>query len=144
MATELNDIGQFAKDKIREQWIAAGHPTWGRFVDNLKHEVVMKGRDFSIRVISLKYGIYMNYGVKAERVVRSRAYISAIFAWVQKKLGISDERQARQVTWFIGEKHKRDGIPGSGFIDKMREETDQEITKMVTEHLNTEIVKIWH
>ena len=144
MATELNDIGQFAKDKIMEQWIAAGHPTWGRFVDNLKHEVVMKGRDFSIRVISLKYGIYMNYGVKADRVVRSRAYISAIFAWVQKKLGISDERQARQVTWFIGEKHKRDGIPGSGFIDKMREETDQEITKMVAEHLNTEIVKIWH
>ena len=143
MATRgLTEIAEFAKSKLIEYWTAAGHPTWGRFVDNMKHEITENAGDFNIKIISMQYGIFMNYGVRPERVKRSRAYISGIFAWVQKKLGVSDEKEARRITWFIGEKHKRDGIPGSGFIDKMRAETDAEIDKMVRKQLNDNITKI--
>ena len=143
-------------EKIEDEWTLAGHPNTGEFVKSLEGKVIEEEGKTIINIWGNEYGIYMSEGVEAEKIPyvrRNRGqgrggqskYITGLHTWVMTKLGISDEREALGIAFAIAQRHSEEGMPykdgrlGSGFLDKVREQYEEQIDEMVFQHLNNKI-----
>lgn len=147
-----DNIKQLIIEKIKEEWVLAGHPTTGAFEESLESEELQEDNKTIINILGYEYGIYMDEGVPADRIPYTRRkrgqgrggksrYITGLHNWVKLKLGISDEREALSVAFAIAHKHSIDGIEGSGFLKEMREKYNQEIDEMIGNYLDEIMIK---
>jgi hypothetical protein len=123
-ATEL---GNRMIEHIKDEWTLAGHALSGAFEQSL---AVEKDGD-KIHITGNTYGIYMNFGVRAENIPytpRKRGqgkggtskYITGLHNYVKARIGITDEKESLSIAFAIAYKHSQEGIQGSGFLDKVR------------------------
>jgi len=146
------ELIELLKEKIKEEWTLAGHPTTGQFEESLEDEILYEDNKMILNILGNEYGIYMNYGVEPDRIPYTRRnrgqgqggtsrYITGLQNWVKIKLGITDEREALSVAFAIAEKHSVDGIDGSGFLDNVRNNYQQEMDSIVEKHYDEIMIK---
>ena len=153
----MTQIGDFAKNRIAQEWQASGHRLTGAFEESLQFEEKQVSGGIGFQITGLIYGAVLNVGVKPERVPfypgsgrRTSKYITGLIGWVQKRLGIPADK-AKGVAFAIAHTHKEvgimsrngQGIGGSGFLDKMKRDTDKEIESRLLNVLDEKINKTW-
>lgn len=99
------------KERIAQEWQAQGHTLTGAFEESLTHEIE-EGENVTIRISGRHYGVYMQYGVKAEEIKYpfARKRIDALTNYVMLRMGLP-EKMAKQVAGAIAYKHSKEGMP---------------------------------
>lgn len=155
MASER--IKRKLKEWITDEWMLAGHNLTGGFEKSLEVKETVTDKGIRIDVLGNEYGIYTSEGVTANKIPytpRRRGqgrggtskYIQGLVFYVQRRMGISNEREALGIAFAIAEKHSKNGMPKDGaskFLDKVGEKHLDELTKIVEEEFNLIIEKAW-
>jgi hypothetical protein len=131
-------------DAVIDEWMLAGHSLSGAFEKSLEAKTTRTDSGFKIDVVGNEYGIYASKGVSADKIPYSRGsgrggkskYITGLFRYVQARMGISDEREAMGVAFAIATKHKKEGMKGSGFLNKVKEKHSAKIEQTIIKYLD--------
>jgi hypothetical protein len=148
------DIERQLMDWIIDEWRLAGHSLSGSFEKSLTAETTMLEDGVKIDVVGNEYGIYMNAGVKPENIPYTRRnrgegkggtskYITGLKNYVQRRMGISDEKEALGIAFAIANKHKEEGIIGSGFLRSVADKHMDRLTELVEDYYSIIIEKSW-
>ena len=78
-----------------------------------------------------RYGLFVEVGTRPHFPPPA-----ALLGWVQKRLGITNDRQAREVAFLIARKIARQGTPGRFIFQRALEETEERIVAIFEEELN--------
>jgi hypothetical protein len=135
---------------IVEEWMLAGHNLNGSFVKSLeaKEEQITDG--VRIDIIGNEYGIYTSTGVTAEKIPYTRGsgrggkskYITGLMNYAKARMGISDDREALGVAFAIAEKHKKEGMKGSGYLDHVTEKHLERFEELAGKYFEVMITNI--
>jgi hypothetical protein len=139
-------------ERIKTEWILSGHPLTGSFEESLEGIPEYEGDIITLNIWGNEYGIYVDQGVSAERIPYTRRnrgegsggtskYITGLKNYGILRLGL-DERAALSFAFAVAEKHSTFGMPGSGFLERVRETEDAELDRLVSDHLDKEIEKL--
>lgn len=147
--SDLEKIEQIIIDTIIDEWTLKGHNVTGSFIDSLTAKVKEDADGFTIDVDGNTYGFIMNKGVPASNIPYSgrsssggtSKYITGLKNYVQKRMGISDERKALGIAFAIATKHKKDGIIGSGFLDEALLKLEDKLDNEIMNNINKKIYK---
>ncbi|OFW08660.1 MAG: hypothetical protein A3H27_18595 [Acidobacteria bacterium RIFCSPLOWO2_02_FULL_59_13] len=77
-----------------------------------------------------RYGLFVEVGTRPHFPPPA-----ALLGWVQSRLGISNDRQARQVAFLIARKIAREGTPGRFLFQQALEESEQRIVAIFEEEV---------
>jgi hypothetical protein len=149
---KINEISNLLIEKIKEEWVLAGHSLTGEFEASLEAEIKNDNLGVVIYIWGNEYGIYRSTGVPAENIPYTRRkrgqgsggtskYLTGLKNWVQQRLGISDEREALSIAFSIANSHLENGILGSGFLDEVSKKYDDQIEEKIADMLDKSIEK---
>ena len=77
-----------------------------------------------------RYGLFVEVGTRPHFPPPA-----ALLGWVQSRLGISNDRQAREVAFLIARKIAREGTPGRFIFQEALEESEQRIVAIFEEEV---------
>lgn len=142
----LQDLRDYVRRKLMEQWEGQGHSMTGAAVRAVEDVVNMSQDAISMVFTAPQYSIYIDRGVGADRIPYSEGsgkkrskYIDALVRYAQKRMNITDLKVAKSVAFAIAKTQKKQGMPtrGSyqysrtgkrvGWINEMYEQNQQEI-----------------
>ena len=137
---------------IKDEWILKGHSLSGSFEDSLEGVVEETEDKTIISIYGNEYGHYMNKGVEAQTIPYTRRnrgqgqggtskYLTGLINYVKMRMGISDIKKATGIAFAIAEKHKRDGILGSGFLDDAIEKMEVDLDVMIGDYIEDKALK---
>ena len=92
--------------RLRETLAAQGHVNTGKLSQSIDYQIVNDEKTIIGRMFFADYGIFVNVGVRADRV---RYPIRVMVEWFQQR-GLS-EREATRAAWATRAVHQREGIP---------------------------------
>ena len=118
---------------------AASRAPLGELARSVTREVISSGQDGAVSVGRVFLGAPADeYGLFVETGTRPHfPPPAAIEGWVRRRLGITDDRQAREVAFLIGRKIARSGTPGRFLFERaLAENVDR-----VVEILEDEVAK---
>jgi hypothetical protein len=139
---DIVDVENKLKRYIAEEWRLKGHPLNGAFEKSLEAKTSKIQGGIKIDILGNEYGIYVSKGVSSDKIPYSRGskrggtskYIQGLKSYVQMRMGISDEREALGIAFAIAEKHKKEGMKGSGFLQIVSDKYLLEIEGLVTQY----------
>lgn len=142
----LENVMQLMQGRFRDSLKAQGHVNRGTLSDSIEYTIEVSG-DIGIgKMTLLKYGIYVNVGVVAEKV---NYPIDIMIDWWQTK-GLG-ERDATSAAWATRAVHKREGIPTRasarfsetgdrlGFVEAAVEQSLEEIGALIEQQYGSVI-----
>lgn len=106
IAKAVLDAVLIAEGSVKAEAVLQGHVDTGAMVKTMKHEIVFDERTAKGIVFAEDYSVYVNVGVKAERV---RYPIKVMIAWWRRK-GLPT-LEATRAAYATRAKHEREGIP---------------------------------
>lgn len=136
---------------MQQELIDQGHKDTGELIQNLTPKVVSDATSVIGQIFAVDYGIYVNFGVAANRV-NYNPYV--LVPWVQRKIE-PDEKKAIGIAFAIKKTHEREGIPSRksfGFsnngyrrnwIERSTEIARPEIDKIVNLSVQKSIRKVF-
>ncbi len=151
---KVEKITKLLIQKIADEWTLAGHALSGSFIESLESYVQENDKEIVIDIWGNEYGIYMSEGVTPDRIpytsrkgTRGKRggtskYITGLQNYVKMRLGISDEREALGIAFAIAEKHKENGIIGSGFLEEVTKKHNDAIQQEISNYLDETIKKL--
>ena len=80
-----------------------------------------------------QYGIFVEVGTRPHFPPPS-----AIEGWVRRRLGVTNDRQARELAFLIGRKIARAGTPGRFFFEQALAENQDRVVAILEEEINSE------
>jgi len=94
-----------------------GHRATGSLINSLKFSVVPIIDGIQLSIYSHKYGIYVDKGVRADRIKKPFAppRINALMKWIKTKGMASSAKQIRSLAYAIAWTHKNVVWSGEGF-----------------------------
>lgn len=102
----LENVMQTMQTRFRAMLKAQGHVNRGTLSDSIQYSVEVSGDTGIGKMEIADYGIYVNVGVKANRI---NYPIQVLIDWFQDR-GLS-EREATSAAWATRAVHKREGMP---------------------------------
>ncbi len=158
MDSKLYELIDILIELIDDEFTLKGHPDTGQFQESLEGVIERKGPDIKVEIWGRDYGLYLSEGVPPERVPYTRRnrgqgrggqskYITGLYNWVQRKLGISDHREALSVAFAIAQRHSEEGYPivngelGSKFLEEVTEKHREKIDKLIEEFYDIQVRK---
>lgn len=104
------------KDELKDQ----GHYNTGKLYNSVQHFVSKDGNNLSLDISMLDYHVYVEYGVKANRIPfggkrtgkKTSRYITGLIEFFKNK-GLSD-KEAKGAAFATAHVHKREGMPSKG------------------------------
>ena len=141
-----NEFKNKLKRHITDNFTLAGHT----LTDNFNKSIEIKEEGDNIVIEALAYGLRLDSGISSDKIPYSgrsgrggtSKYITGLKNYVQKRMGISDEREALSIAFAIATKHSRDGIKGSGFLQKAYKDMQDDIDNEVGNNLD-KIIEKW-
>ena len=146
----LENVMQLMQGRFRDSLKAQGHVNRGNLSESIQYKIEVSG-DIGIGKMELAdYGIYVNVGVRAEKVAfgngggkggKTSLYIEALIDWWQDR-GLS-ERDAKSASFATARVHAREGIPTRasarfsetgdrlGFVEAAVEQSLEEIGALI-------------
>lgn len=150
----LDDMDRVIIEALAKSFTQEKHKLTGKLIDDIKTDVEINTGGFIISYLAYKYGAYLNFGVRAERIPYTRGsgassslYITGLMKYVRLRMGISDARLQKSVAFAIANKHKQKGMPlrtlgmGTKWIDKTGDKTKAKIAPLFDQLAETYIVK---
>jgi len=158
MESKLNQLIELLIELIDDEFTLQGHPDTGRFQESLEGLIEYDGPDIKVQIWGNDYGLYLSDGVPPESVPYTRRkrgqgsggeskYITGLHNWVQRKLGISDHREALSIAFAIAERHSEEGFPivdgqlGSKFLEEVEEKHKKRIDELIEEFYDIQVRK---
>ena len=135
----------FIAGQLTEELVRQGHKLTGSLIQSLDTKYKEGKRKDRIDFLMLKYGLYLNYGVKPERIPYTEdgpprggksKYIQGLIEFAMKKFSL-DKKAATSVAFAIAKKQKKKGSPLSGkigFIDNVLEKDDDAILELISDY----------
>lgn len=110
------------KELLMQEWKAQGHFMNGKIVDEMELKVSETVDGFEASGMMYPYGGYQEHGVQASNIPFSgrsgrggtSKYIEALIGYVQKRMAITDLKEAKSVAFAIAHTHKKEGMPSFG------------------------------
>jgi hypothetical protein len=143
---EIAPLKKLLHDALMREWKAQGHFESGKVVDEIDYLVEQTFGAITITGYMYPYGAYINAGVEAGQIpfnpgsgAGKSKYIDGLTAWVQRRMAVSDLKQAKSIAFAIAHTQKKEGMPtvGSlGFSSTGRR------TEWINEALNKNLDKI--
>lgn len=132
---------------IEDKWTLAGHNLTGSFISSLDW-TISEEEGITINIWGLPYGRYVSEGIPADRIPYTRGggrggrskYITGLWRYGQMRLGL-DDRSALRFAFAVAEKHSREGMPGSSFLEEVEAQAMEEIDGLVFTSLDKTIEK---
>jgi len=134
----LENVMQLMQTRFQVSLKAQGHVNRGNLSDSIKYTVEVSDLLGIGKMEIADYGIYVNVGVKAERI---NYPIQVMIDWWQDR-GLS-EREATSAAWATRAVHKREGMPTRasarfsdtgerlGFVEAAVEQSLEEIGALI-------------
>lgn len=97
---------QQVAESLKSTFKAQGHVDTGRLLDTMAIKVSPDGLGATGQIFVEKYGIFVNFGVRADRV---RYPIQVMIDWWERR-GLPT-KEATRAAWATRAKHQREGIP---------------------------------
>lgn len=121
LRSALDDLGYYLVLELRKELAAQGHNLTSELSKSISHAVDNYRSGLSLSISYLKYGIYVNNGVRPERVpfgggrsgAKTSLYIQALIDWVKERR-LAEGTQAVGMAIAIARKHAKEGIPSIG------------------------------
>lgn len=114
----LRSLGDMLVDALVDEFTAQGHKNTGAFINSIVYAVEATGDILSLSLYFDKYGVYLDKGVRPERVpfgsssgAKSSKYIQALTLWVRQRGFVTSQKQALSMAFAIAKKHKKEGMP---------------------------------
>lgn len=115
------DIAGFVVSVLRQELIGQGHSATGRLAKSIDFDIKDDGLGALINIVHEEYGIYVNTGVRPERVpftlgsgAKSSKFITALIKWVLIKGIAPGFAKAKGIAFAIAKNAKKEGIPSKG------------------------------
>lgn len=115
---QIERLKKTFKEVLVQEWKDQGHDLTGEFVQQLEIRVEELAGSLKLEAWILKYGAYLEFGVKPGRIPYQRGsgagnslYISGLIDYVQKRMNIRSISEAKSVAFAIAETHKKKGMP---------------------------------
>ena len=134
-ATELleRDVAAGARSPLG----AASRAPLGELARSVTREVLHSGPDDAVSVGRVFLGAPADqYGLFVETGTRPHfPPPAAIEGWVRRRLGITDDRQAREVAFLIGRKIAHSGTPGRFLFERALAENVDRVVEILEEEV---------
>lgn len=113
----VEEVMELFKFNIQKELVAQGHKLTGGLASDIDIEISQDGDNIQGRLLIRKYGIYIDRGIKADRIPYTRAsrrggtskYIQGLIDFWQKR-GLQT-REAKRAAFATAQAHKREGMP---------------------------------
>lgn len=115
---QLNELAIFVQNAIKDEIAQQGHRDTGKLIDSVSYEFEHDETEDVLRICFswLKYGVYVDRGVKPQNVPfgggtgKTSKYIQGLIAWAKRK-GFDKPVSA---AFAIAHTHRKEGIPSKG------------------------------
>lgn len=121
LTIDIERIKEILKDALMREWRAQGHFMDGAAVESIEYVVEKTLSGLNIKGYVMPYAGYLDTGVPAERIPyypgsgrKTSKYISGLMRYAQRRMNISDMKEAKSVAFAIARTHKREGLPSKG------------------------------
>ncbi len=113
------ELESYIKELLMREWVDQGHFMDGRVVNEMELKISETVSGFEAAGMMFPYASYMEYGVEASRIPFSgrsgrggkSRYIEALTSYVQRRMAITDLKEAKSVAFAIAHTHKKEGMP---------------------------------
>lgn len=120
--SEVSDFMDRVEEEVKKVLLKSftdeGHTLTGALIRDIESEADAYSGGFAINFMAEKYGTYLNFGVKANRIPYTRgsgagrsAYITGLMKYVQLRMNINDPRQQKSVAFAIATEQRKKGMP---------------------------------
>lgn len=143
MATLIEDeileaVIRLALDALAIHWRTQGHELTGNLIRKIEPVVRKRARSIDIEVYMPIYGPVRNVGIRPERVpfrrgsgARRSKFIEGLKRYAMLRMGAS-RRDAERIAFAIATKRKKEGFPGSGWLDDATGEIDTQAAELIS------------
>jgi hypothetical protein len=157
----MEQLGEYSVRQVVEELLNQGHKASGNLIESVQAEFTRRMKVFEIAISYLKYGVYLEKGIKAREYKRgpSREEIEGLLNWLRyKRLVAQIDNAARSFAFAIAYAHRRDGFPTpnarnfspngrttrfqSIAINNIANEADRLLGEAITEAMNLVIENI--
>jgi hypothetical protein len=122
------------------------HKITNALIDNIETVTTETVEGFIQDYLIAKYGAYLNFGVRKERIpfspgsgAKRSLYIEGLIRYVQMRKGISDMKRAKSIAFAIAHTQKHIGMPintkgeGTHWIARASETIEEKLTAILGE-----------
>ena len=113
-----DEFTKFIKTALLKEWTAQGHLIDGTVVKEMDIVLEQTIDKVSFLFFFLPYGVFLESGVKANRIPFSgiggggkSAYIEGLISFALKKLNVAGLQEAKSAAFAIAHTHKQKGMP---------------------------------
>ena len=142
----LDDADEVIIEALSEAFERQGHTLTGKLISDIETDVTINRGGFVIDYLSHKYGAYLNFGVKANKIPYARGsgaghslYIQGLMKYVSLRMGLSG-REQKSAAFAIAEAQKKKGMQiknlgqGSKWADEASDDAGKSLLPLF-EHL---------
>ena len=108
---------------LMDEWKAQGHFESGKIVDEIDYIIQQDLEQLSIIGNMYPYGVYQDTGVSASNIPYTRGsgagkskYIEGLISWVQRRMAVSELKEAKSIAFAIATTQKKEGMPTQGAL----------------------------
>lgn len=120
-ADNLQMVSNFVIAELRKTLIVQGHNLTGNLASSIEAYTLDTLNGYFIRFYWEDYGVPLDTGVPAEKIPfspgsgkRSSKYIDGLIKYVQQRMNITGDKEAKSVAFAIAYKQKQEGMSTDG------------------------------
>lgn len=120
-ADNLQMVSNFVIAELRKTLIVQGHNLTGNLASSIEAYTLDTLSGYFIRFYWEDYGVPLDTGVPAEKIPfspgsgkRSSKYIDGLIKYVQQRMNITGDKEAKSVAFAIAYKQKQEGMSTDG------------------------------
>lgn len=113
----LKPVSDFVIRELRKTIVDQGHSLTGALVASIEAKTVETLDGYFIDFYYEKYGTAVDIGVSANKIpfnpgsgAKTSKYIDALVKYVQQRMGVSGDKEAKSIAFAIAYKHKKEGM----------------------------------
>ncbi len=142
----IKEIDALVLTELAKSFQEEGHKLTGGLIDNIETDLQTTAEGLTRDYLMLKYGAYLNLGVKAEKIpfapgsgAKKSLYIDGLIRYVMMRKRISDIKQAKSIAFAIAYTQKKKGMPiktdglGSSWITKAVSKIEEKLIQVIGE-----------
>jgi len=151
---ELELVSNFVIAELRKTLIVQGHNLTGNLASSIEAYTLDTLNGYFIRFYWEDYGLPLDTGVPAEKIPfspgsgkRSSKYIDGLIKYVQQRMNITGDKEAKSVAFAIAYKQKQEGMSTDGskrfsssgkrnnWVNNTLDAIDDKLTQMINDAL---------
>jgi hypothetical protein len=144
--TLIDEMDALVLSELAKSFQEEGHKLTGALIEAIEKELTTTAEGLTRDYLLLKYGAYLNLGVKAEKIpfapgsgAKKSLYIDGLIRYVMMRKRITDIKKAKSIAFAIAHTQKKEGMPirtgglGSDWIGKAVLQIEEKLVQSIGE-----------